>query len=184
MVPKKNSTGSIIWQWFGFCKEDEQNTVICKICHKAVATKGSSTTNLFHHLKCHPLQNKECLKLCMSTSLPTPHKKSKEPAPKQMTLASSFANSVPYDKKVQNGKRSRLQRQNTSPKTWPRVVLWKRQDSVISLRHLTQSMICLVAFFFKHKSTTRVVHVSKRKGGPPAHKYDPLLHNYRDCWCS
>ena len=69
LVPKKNSTGSIVWRWFGYRKEDvAQTTVICKICSKPVATKGSSTTNLFHHLKIHPLQNEECLKLCMSTS--------------------------------------------------------------------------------------------------------------------
>ena len=63
------NVGSIVWRWFGYRKEDvAQTTVICKICSKPVATKGSSTTNLFHHLKIHPLQNEECLKLCMSTS--------------------------------------------------------------------------------------------------------------------
>lgn len=94
-----------------------------------------------------------------------------------MTLALSFANSVPYDKKVQNGKRSRPKWQNTLPKTWPWLMLWKSQDSKISLRHLIQSMICLFANFFATRAT-RVVHVNKRKGSPPANKYDPLLHNY------
>lgn len=38
LVPKSNSTGSVIWLWYGFSKEDvEQNTVICKTCRKPIA---------------------------------------------------------------------------------------------------------------------------------------------------
>ncbi|KAF3833113.1 hypothetical protein F7725_026778 [Dissostichus mawsoni] len=99
LVQKKNSTGSVIWRWFGYHKDDvSQTTVICKICSKSVAAKGSSTSNLFQHLKIHhPLQNEECVKLRMSISGPT--QTPKQPAKIQMTLASSFSKSVPYDKK-------------------------------------------------------------------------------------
>lgn len=64
LVPKRNSPGSIIWQWFGFHKKNvEQNVIIFKKCHKTIFVKGKSTMNLFYHLKSHPLQNEECFKL-------------------------------------------------------------------------------------------------------------------------
>lgn len=96
LVPKRN----IYWQWFGFQKEHvKQNAIICKTWHKTIATKGRSTTNLFHHLRNHPLQNEECFKVRMSTSPHTPQKTLNKPAMTQMTLASSFAKVIPYDKK-------------------------------------------------------------------------------------
>lgn len=106
LIPKKNSTGSIVWRWFGFKKEDvEQTTVICKICRKSVATKGSSTTNLYHHLKTHPLENEECLKLrATSPSGAIPKKMPKQPALTQLSLASSLSRSTPYDKNSQKQK--------------------------------------------------------------------------------
>lgn len=40
----------------GFHKEDvQENAVTCKTCHKAIATKGNMTTDLFHQLESHPL---------------------------------------------------------------------------------------------------------------------------------
>lgn len=79
LVPKRNSPGSIIWQWFGFHKDVKQNAVICKRCRKVIAAKGSSTTNVFHHLKSHPLQNEECFQLSMSTPPHTPKKTLNQP---------------------------------------------------------------------------------------------------------
>lgn len=58
----------------------EQNAVIYKIWHKTVATKGSSTTNVFRQLKSHPLQNYECFKLRVWTSPHTPKKSLNKPA--------------------------------------------------------------------------------------------------------
>ena len=105
LVSKKNSSGSVIWQWFGYRKEDvEQKTIICKQCRKTIATKASSTTNLFHHLKSHPLQNEECQKQRMAQSPSTSNQTHKQPAQKQMTLASSFSKAVPYEKKSQKWK--------------------------------------------------------------------------------
>lgn len=87
LIPKKNSMGFIIWQWFGYCKVDiEQN--VCKVCRKPIATKSSSKT-----------ANEGCVKLCMFTSAPTLNKMQKEPSQKQMTLAASFAKSILYEKK-------------------------------------------------------------------------------------
>lgn len=74
LVPNRNSTGSMIWQWFGFHKKKvEQNVIIFKKCHKTIFGKGRSTMNLFYHLKSHPLQN-ECFKLHISSSPHTPKK--------------------------------------------------------------------------------------------------------------
>lgn len=66
-------------QWFGFHKDVKQNAVICKRCRKVIAAKGSSTTNVFHHLKSHPLQNEECFQLSMSTPPHTPKKTLNQP---------------------------------------------------------------------------------------------------------
>lgn len=96
LVPKRN----VYWQWFGFQKEHvKQNAIICKTWHKTIATKGRSTTNLFHHRRSHPLQNEECFKVRMLTSPHTPQKTLNKPAMKQMTLASSFAKAIPCEKK-------------------------------------------------------------------------------------
>lgn len=75
LVPKR----SIIWQWFGFQKDVKQNAVICKRCRKVIAAKGSNTTNVFHHLKSHPLQNEECFQFTMSTPPHTPKKTLNQP---------------------------------------------------------------------------------------------------------
>ncbi|MEQ2206167.1 hypothetical protein XENOCAPTIV_024773 [Xenoophorus captivus] len=52
LVPNKDTTSSIIWNWFGFATTDlEQHTARCKICLNPVATKDGSTTNLFQYVK-------------------------------------------------------------------------------------------------------------------------------------
>ena len=51
LIVKRKSCGSLIWRWFGFDVTDvEQKNARCRLCLKKVAAKGSSTTNLFHHL--------------------------------------------------------------------------------------------------------------------------------------
>ncbi|XP_077411679.1 E3 SUMO-protein ligase ZBED1-like isoform X2 [Vanacampus margaritifer] len=52
LVPKRGSRSSMVWLWFGFKTSDiEQKTVICKTCHRKIATSDSNTSNLFYHLK-------------------------------------------------------------------------------------------------------------------------------------
>ncbi len=107
LIPKKNNSGSIVWQWFGYKGEDiEQTTVICKVCHKSVATKGGSTTNLFHHLRSHPLENEECLKLRTSEFQAGAilKKVPKQPTLTQLCLASSFSRTTAYDRNSQKQK--------------------------------------------------------------------------------
>lgn len=51
LIPRRGSS-SLAWRWFGFERSDvSQKTPICKLCRKSVAVKGSSTSNLFHHLR-------------------------------------------------------------------------------------------------------------------------------------
>ena len=51
LVPKKGAT-SVVWNFFGFRKSDnEQNVILCKECRATVAAGGGNTSNLFHHLK-------------------------------------------------------------------------------------------------------------------------------------
>lgn len=98
LVGKKKTNGSIIWRWFGFKVSDEQqNNVFCRECRKSVATKGSSTTNLYHHLQLrHKVQYEECVKL---RAVAQTAKSSEVPAVKQTTLQHSYTRAVPYDTK-------------------------------------------------------------------------------------
>ncbi|KAL4005537.1 hypothetical protein ACER0C_005250 [Sarotherodon galilaeus] len=98
LVGKKKTNGSIIGRWFGFKVSDEQqNNVFCRECRKSVATKGSSTTNLFHHLQLrHKVQYEECVKL---RAVAQTAKSSEVPAVKQATLQHSYTPAVPYDTK-------------------------------------------------------------------------------------
>ena len=51
-APAQKSHTSVIWNWFRFAASDEhQTTPRCNLCLKAVIISGSSTTNLFQHLK-------------------------------------------------------------------------------------------------------------------------------------
>ena len=51
LVAKRKSS-SVVWRYFGFTKEDvDQTDVLCRSCRKKVATKLGNTTNLFHHLE-------------------------------------------------------------------------------------------------------------------------------------
>lgn len=95
LVVKTKNNGSVIWRWFGFKVADEQqNKVFCRECRKHIPTKGSSTTNLFHHLQQrHKVQYEECVKLRAAPQ------SVKSPAPKQTTVQKSFTHSVPYAKK-------------------------------------------------------------------------------------
>ena len=68
LTPQKGTVSSVIWNWFGFVASDkEQTSPRCKVCLKAVATKGSSTTHLLQHLKqrhateCHVFFYVACL---------------------------------------------------------------------------------------------------------------------------
>ncbi|XP_070412343.1 E3 SUMO-protein ligase ZBED1-like [Nothobranchius furzeri] len=94
LLPKKGTSNSVIWNWFGFHPADETQTKpCCKICFKTVATGSSSTTNLFQHLRNkHPEEWEKCSRLRSDSG------SSSTPAKKQTTLPESFTNCVPYDK--------------------------------------------------------------------------------------
>lgn len=98
LVSKKKTNGSIIWKWFGFkVSDDNQQNVVCKVCRKPVATKSSSTTNLFRHLQLrHKVEYEECAKLRAATETTKPPQ---PPAQKQTTLQTSFSCAVPYERK-------------------------------------------------------------------------------------
>ncbi len=61
--PKNNST-SIIWRWF----ECETNDYTLQNMPLKV-TKSRSTTNLFHHVKQHPVQYEECIELYLKKTV-------------------------------------------------------------------------------------------------------------------
>lgn len=103
LVPKKGSNvSSVVWKWFGFESSDvEQTFVKCKICRKSVSTGSGSTTNLFQHLRQrHQAEWEECSKLRDENKLSPSAKGPPKIAKRQISLAVSFSNSVPYDKKA------------------------------------------------------------------------------------
>ena len=51
LVPKRKAT-SVIWNYFGYKKDDiDQTRVLCWQCFASVATTRGNTTNLFDHLR-------------------------------------------------------------------------------------------------------------------------------------
>lgn len=70
LVKKKNNA-SIIQRWFGFTRPDEQqNSVICRECHKQVVSKNGSASDHFKRLHHHKFQPEQCvttLCCCMPT---------------------------------------------------------------------------------------------------------------------
>ncbi|XP_056111044.1 E3 SUMO-protein ligase ZBED1-like [Rhinichthys klamathensis goyatoka] len=98
LVPKKGSVSSVVWNWFAFLVSDAQQiTPHCKVCLKAVATKGSSTTNLFQHLKQRHAAEWE---VCASQRNEQDRSSNTDtPAKKQTTVLERFSNCIPYDKK-------------------------------------------------------------------------------------
>lgn len=74
LVSQRKMNGLIIWWWFGFKEsDDQQRNVFCRECQKPVATKGSSTTNLFHHLlQRHEVEYEEFVKIHAATKANKP----------------------------------------------------------------------------------------------------------------
>ena len=99
LTPKKGLVSSVIWNWFGFVASDkEQTSPRCKVCLKAVATKGSSTTNLLQHLKQrHATEWERCVALRLEQDHGSPS--NVNATKKQPTVLETFTNCIPYDKK-------------------------------------------------------------------------------------
>lgn len=89
-------SSSLAWRWFGFERSNvSQKTPICKLCRKTVAVKGSSTSNLFHHLRTtHHSEYENYEKLRESESA-----EHDAPAGEGKKAHESFSKKVPYDRK-------------------------------------------------------------------------------------
>ncbi|KAK3541396.1 hypothetical protein QTP86_024592 [Hemibagrus guttatus] len=95
VVSKRSAVSSVVWKWFRFATSDvEQAKARCKISLKFVATKGSSTTNLFQHLKQNHIVEWEAfvvLRAKQDSGSP------KTPAKKEVKIADTFSYCIPYD---------------------------------------------------------------------------------------
>ncbi|XP_056118286.1 E3 SUMO-protein ligase ZBED1-like [Rhinichthys klamathensis goyatoka] len=98
LLPKKCSSTSVVWSWYGFTESDEEQKIPrCKLCLKAVVVAGSSTTNLFQHLKRkHAAEWEKCRRLRSEND--SSGVSASTPLAKQTTLQQSFSSSVPYEK--------------------------------------------------------------------------------------
>lgn len=64
-LAEKKRSSSVIWKYFGFRKEDAQeSSVLCRASLVEVATMKGCTTNMSHHLKQH---HKALYEECMAT---------------------------------------------------------------------------------------------------------------------
>ena len=71
IVPKKDHTTLVIWQWFGNLKSDQAQTSIrCKICLRPVLSRTGNANNLSHRLQSyHSTEHSESLGLCYHASV-------------------------------------------------------------------------------------------------------------------
>ncbi|KAA0721506.1 hypothetical protein E1301_Tti021694 [Triplophysa tibetana] len=129
LVSKKgNNVTSVIWKWFGFERSDVKQTLVkCKICRKSVATGSGSTTNLFQHLRQrHQAEWLQCTKLRDENNTVS-HPKTTDPprnAQRQVSLAASFSNAIPYDKNVDWARTSFVNTRTAS--SWAKMVIRDR----------------------------------------------------------
>ena len=100
LVPKRGAV-SAVWKFFGFKKDDvQQTTIICK-CRKAnVVAVGGNISNLLHHLiRKHVIEYQECMKLRSASTTSTGNTRSAGEKSSQTTLKDAFARGTAYDKK-------------------------------------------------------------------------------------
>ena len=62
LVPKRGNKGSVIRKFYGYRERGAGNPNMQSV-QKTVPTKGSSTTNMFHHPKTYPAEYAESVKL-------------------------------------------------------------------------------------------------------------------------
>ncbi|KAG7511852.1 hypothetical protein JOB18_012186 [Solea senegalensis] len=67
----------------------------CKVCFKTVATKGSTTANLFHLKNKHAAEWEQCVALQSAKK----DNDSPQTTQRQVTLAASLAHNTPYETK-------------------------------------------------------------------------------------
>ena len=114
IVGKKGNATSVVWTWFGYGKNDaEQTKPVCKICRRSVPARTGSTTNLFNHLRRHhPSDYTESLTLRAQVGT-TPNKVTGKTTTstsdsvllaKQQSIQSCFDAISPYEKQSKRGK--------------------------------------------------------------------------------
>ena len=92
LVKKKGAT-SIIWNWFGFKRTDEQQqAILYRVCGATILAKIGNTTNLFYHLKTKHIgeyHESQAMQPTPSSSLKNAVKKKQEPI--QSSIQQSFS---------------------------------------------------------------------------------------------
>lgn len=95
LVSKRNST-SIVWDYFGFKKEDvAQRQVLSKTCLANVVTSWSNITNLIQHLK--KTTTKPCT-IAAWLKKPNTSVSSKPNTTQQASLTEMFDSVTPYER--------------------------------------------------------------------------------------
>ena len=114
----------------------KKNTVHCKVCLKAVTTKGSRQSHLFKHLRqTHVLQWDTCYSLQDAQD-----RSPQTPAKKKQTLAEWFYHCVLYDKK---GSWWTVFTDAATLKIWCPYIQWKRQRFIHMLKNF-RFQVCVM----------------------------------------
>lgn len=96
LTPKKGNVSSVSWNWFGVvASETEQTAPRCKVCLKAIATKGNTNSWLQHIKQRHAPVWERCCSLRNEQDRGSPSTATK----KQPTVLETLTNCMPYDKK-------------------------------------------------------------------------------------
>ena len=100
LVKKKGAT-SIIWNWFGLKRSDEQQqAILCRMCGATMLAKSGNTTNLFYHLKMKRVtEYHECQAMQPTPSSSQKNAGQKKQEPFQSTIQQSFSKGTTYNRK-------------------------------------------------------------------------------------
>ena len=116
LVAKKN-TYSPVWAFFGLKKDNENDdeSVICRLCRTVVLARGGTTSNLFSHPKVHHAKEHASIEKNKKKNKSLPNKDSRDSG-KQITVGEAMREQSHIHVAVNNVKRLL----NRSHILWPK----------------------------------------------------------------
>ena len=97
LVAKKN-TYSPVWTFFGLKKdhEDDDDSVICRLCQAVVLAQGGNTSSLFSHLKIHHAKEHASIEKSKKKKVSATNKDDSHDSGKQIMLDEAIKRTKPY----------------------------------------------------------------------------------------
>ena len=94
----KKNTYSPVWAFFRLRKdhEDDDDSVICRLCRAAVLARGGNTSNLFSHLKIHHAKEHASIKKSKKKNKSAAYKEDSHNSGKQITPGIAIERTKPH----------------------------------------------------------------------------------------